>query len=92
MVGRSGTSVDGTTVKLLEGSDSDVLSEVDESSDGGYRNASGSSCSMSRNEGLTRSDVEPVLVVGSELLVSSGLDEIDPGRDLELTYVTQQPR
>ena len=35
--------------------------------------------------GLTSSDVEPILVVRSELLVSSGLDEIDPSRDLELT-------
>lgn len=36
-------------------------------------------------EARTRADVEPVLVVGSELLVGTSLDDVDPGGDLELT-------
>lgn len=34
---------------------------------------------------LTGADVEPVGVVGSELLLGAGLDDVDPGGDLELT-------
>lgn len=33
---------------------------------------------------LTGADVEPVGVVRRELLLGTGLDDVDPGRDLEL--------
>ena len=62
------SAVDGAAVDLLEGSDSDVLAEVDEPGDRGG------------------ADVEPVLVVRSELLAGSGLDDVDPSGHLELTW------
>ena len=31
-------------------------------------------------------DVEPIWIVGSEFFVCSGLDDIDPGWNLEFTY------
>lgn len=68
MVRRSVSPVDGTSVKFLEVSNSDVLSEVDVSGNGGCSN------------------VEPIRVVRSELLVGSGLDDVDPGGDLEFTW------
>jgi hypothetical protein len=37
-------------------------------------------------------DVEPVLVVRSELLAGSGLDEVDPDGDLELTREAKEEK
>lgn len=37
------------------------------------------------SEKLTSVDVEPVGVIGSKLLVGTGLDDVDPLGDLELT-------
>lgn len=37
----------------------------------------------------TSTDVEPVSIIGSELLVGSSLDKIDPSGDLELTSALQ---
>jgi hypothetical protein len=34
---------------------------------------------------LTSMDVEPVRIIGSKLLVGTGLDDVDPLGDLELT-------
>lgn len=74
VVGGAVAAVDGAAVDLLEGSDSDVLAEVDEAGDRGG------------------TDVEPVLVVRSELLAGSGLDDVDPGGHLELTWRGEERR
>lgn len=34
----------------------------------------------------TSSDVVPILIVRSQFLVGTGLDDVDPRRDLDLTY------
>lgn len=39
----------------------------------------------------SRTDVVPVGVVGSELLSGTGLDDVDPDGDVELTYATWEP-
>lgn len=41
---------------------------------------------------LTGTDVEPVGVVGSELLLGTSLDDVDPGGDLELTRALEVGR
>lgn len=66
MVGRSGASSVLGTVELGKGTDTDVLPEVDVSSDG------------------SSPHVEPVRVVRSQLLLGTGLNNVDPCGDLEL--------
>lgn len=80
------SAVDGSSVELLEGSNSDVLAKVDETGNGSYSTRPHQLVTHTSNSlPLTGTDVEPVLVVRSELLVGTSLDNVDPGGDLELT-------
>lgn len=87
-MGRSGASSVLGTVELGKGTDTDVLPEVDVSSDGSYNFVSVLidpmiPPSLIRLK-LTSPHVEPVRVVRSQLLLGTGLNNVDPCGDLEL--------
>ena len=92
MVGGAVASSLGTTVQFCEGTNANILAEVDMSRNGRYN------CDAEKEgevplEGMqgspilvvhTCADVVPVRVVRSELLECAGLDDIHPCWDLEL--------
>lgn len=89
MVRRSVTPVDGSSVELLQGTDTDVLSEVDVS-----RNRCGPNVVPKTSKptylGGQAGHALPVGVVWCKLLCCTGLDGVDPGRNLELSGSLQE--
>lgn len=80
-----------TTVVLLQGTNTNTIAEVDVTSNGSYSSTSNLGHSVRHLNFTTSYDlhtsthVEPVRVVGSEFLVRSGLDEVDPLGDFQLS-------
>jgi hypothetical protein len=67
VVGWARTTVDSTTVNLVQGTDTNALADVD----------------VTGNRGGT--DKVPIGIIRSQFLVGTGLDNIDPLGDFELT-------
>lgn len=122
MVRGTVTAVGGTSVELLESTNTDVLAwerqgsrsvvetsralmegrergnggggkegkgMMEDGEDGeGGREARRTKVDVAGNR--SGADVEPVRVVGSELLAGSGLDNVNPDGDLELTYTVEK--
>lgn len=87
VVGRSSTSSVLGTVELGKSTDTDVLPEVDVSGDGSYNLCISIDPMIPPRPirlKLTCPHVEPVRVVGSQLLLGTGLNNVDPCGDLEL--------